>query len=302
MSDPVEPPKDEFLRREEVSAFWDQARAGRGEDQETGYLGDEWPPSLALDRFAGEWRRVTDWLDRYQVPRGACLDVGCGTGLWLEHLAGRFERAEGIDLSQEMVASAQARLARRGLSHCAVSQASITDLEANRGRYDLIFVGGVLMYLNDDAVAPTVARLRDLLSPGGVIILRESTHLGRTRYRDQPLAPGLFADPAAARPPYRAVYRPPRVYAELLAAQGLVVRHTERNRAYKLADITEAVLKAWNRAARGGLGRDRARAERVAALVHRHRWLFLLPAYFAMRPFARWAWKIDNHFYVCARS
>lgn len=306
-SPPPAPGGAAFLDGAKVAEFWNAARKAADEDQQTGYLQDEWPAALGHDRLRGEWAQVERWLARYQVPRGACLDVGCGSGVWLERLAPRFERAHGIDLSSEMVASARARLARQGLANATVACQGALELPED-ARYDLIFVGGVLMYLNDDVVDGMLAKLSRMLTPGGLLILRESTCAPSPWYRDTPLSPGLFAprpapgQPAPPRPPYFAIYRTPQTYPELAARAQLVVRHQEANRHYKLADLTEGVLRALDRLQRGRLARDRAAAERAARWIYRLRAVLLVPAYHLLRTLAPRAWRLNNHWYLCARG
>jgi 2-polyprenyl-3-methyl-5-hydroxy-6-metoxy-1,4-benzoquinol methylase len=292
-------PKRDFLDPSRVAEFWNQARRGADEDQQTGYLQDEWPAALAQRRLEGEWAQVRRWLDAHRVPRGACLDVGCGVGAWLERFAARFDHAEGIDLSSEMVASAKARLQQLGFANVDVSCRSALDLPDDR-RYDFIFVGGVLMYLNDDVVEEMVGKLRRMLSPGGLLLLRESTSTPRTWYRDTPLSPGLFAKPGASRPPYYAIYRTPPSYREMAERQALAVVRWVPNRHYKVADLTESWLTRLNWLLRGRLARRRASAERAARWIHRLRWLTLLPQYYLTRTFAPRTWRINNYWYLCA--
>ena len=287
-----------FLDTSKVAEFWNQTRKQAEEEQQTGYLQDEWPSALGANRLRGEWAQVSRWLDELEVPRGACLDVGCGSGVWLERLAPRFARAHGIDLSSEMVESARAHLARKGIGNATVECQGATELP-DTARYDLIFVGGVLMYLNDDVVAEMVAKLRRALTPRGLLILRESTSSPEPWYRDTPLSPGLFADPAQPRPPYFAIYRTPDTYPELASAQGLTVLHRRANRDYKLADQTESVLRFWDKLRGGALSRDRALAERAAQRIYQLRHLLLLPAYYLTLWFFSRSWKINNHWYLC---
>ncbi len=222
-----------FLDTERVAAFWDDARKQADQDKQSGYLQDEWPTALGMNRFAGEWKLVSRWLDAYDVPRGACLDVGCGVGLWLEYLAAKFERADGIDLSSEMVASTAKRLAH--VENVRVTVQGVADLPADR-RYDFIFVGGVLMYVNDEQVDGVIAKLASMLTPNGLLVFRESTARGKTWYRDTPLQPGLFADREKPRPPYFAIYRPPELYPQLIERTELAVVRSEPNKLYKVAE------------------------------------------------------------------
>jgi SAM-dependent methyltransferase len=289
-----------FLSAAEVEAFWDGARRDARPDQATGYLTDAWPAEVAARRFAGELRALDRWLRRFGVRRERCLDVGCGTGAWLEELAARFTHAEGIDLSAEMVASARARLAAHGIANARVAHVGIADLPAaaERDRYDLIFVGGVLMYLDDDALADVLARLRRLLAPGGVLLLRESTYTGRTRYRDKPLSRGLFGDAARATRPYRAIYRPLGEYRRRLARAGLVVEATRANTSYLRAEVASGELLAIDRVTFGALRRSPRRAEAAARWLHRLGALALWPAVL-VRPVIAFAWRLANHWIVC---
>ena len=287
-----------FLDTKRVAEFWDDARKSADEDKQSGYLQDEWPTALGMNRFAGEWKLVASWLDRYAVPRGACLDVGCGVGIWLEELAQRFERADGIDLSAEMVASTAKRLAH--LPNVQVSVQGVNDLPADR-RYDFIFVGGVLMYVNDELVEGVIAKLASMLNPGGLVVFRESTANGQTWYRDTPLQPGLFADRTQPRPPYFAIYRTPDSYPQLIAKQSLVLVRTQPNKLYKLADVTETWLKLIDKLTLGRLARRRDSAERAARWLHALRYLTLVPHYYLVWLFARRSWRLNNYWYVCAR-
>jgi SAM-dependent methyltransferase len=288
----------DFLDTAKVAEFWNQARKKAEEEQQTGYLQDEWPRALGANRLAGEWAQVARWLEEHDVPGGACLDAGCGSGVWLSRLAPRFARAHGIDLSSEMVESARAHLARAGIGNATVECQGAMELPDD-ARYDLIFVGGVLMYLNDDVVGEMLAKLRRMLTPRGLLILRESTSSPRPWYRDTPLSPGLFADRSQPRPPYFAIYRHPKTYRALAAEHGLALVKSQPNQHYKLADLTEATLRLWNWIAGGKLARDRQRAERAAQRIHQLRHLLLLPRYWLVRALAPWAWKINNHWYLC---
>ena len=294
---------DGFLKRDDVEGFWDGITQGSAESQQTGYLTPDWPDALGINRFRGEWKQVSRWMRGYGVARGTCLDVGCGTGLWLQHLAPRFERAEGVDISAEMVARAQALLTASGTTNATVRCASVVDLAAQaQQRYDLIFVGGVLMYINDEDLAEVIQSLRAMLADGGLLVVRETTHRGATRYRDTPLLPGLFAEPDARGRPYYAIYRERHIIRDALAANGLRVRRWGANRHYKVSDLTEGQLGTVNKLLGGKLRSDRARAETWARRLYRLRWLTTLPYYYVCHATRLPAWRLENHWFVCSRS
>ncbi|HEY7105445.1 MAG TPA: class I SAM-dependent methyltransferase [Acidimicrobiia bacterium] len=63
--------------------------------------------------YAGEVDEIVELVDARVPGAQSVLDVGCGTGAHLEHLATRYERAEGIEASPRMIE--EATIARPGL-------------------------------------------------------------------------------------------------------------------------------------------------------------------------------------------
>jgi S-adenosylmethionine-diacylgycerolhomoserine-N-methlytransferase len=75
-------------------------------------------------------------IERLDVPTaGSVLEVGCGTGRNLVHVARRHPSAHlfGVDISSEMLKSATASIARKGLGrHIRLAQADATSFDAGR--------------------------------------------------------------------------------------------------------------------------------------------------------------------------
>ncbi|MQG77006.1 MAG: class I SAM-dependent methyltransferase, partial [SAR202 cluster bacterium] len=108
------------------------------------------PPRSAAYRLKVENETMRDWLDGVP-PSGTVLDVGCGAGSWVEKLAQRYASVVGVERSGQMVEAAKERVAH--LSNAQILKGDVrTDLP--EGPFDLIFLGGMCMYLNDaDVVA-----------------------------------------------------------------------------------------------------------------------------------------------------
>jgi SAM-dependent methyltransferase len=96
------------------------------------------------------------WILR-QLPPGArtALDVGCGTGNLLRALGTRVRQVDGIDRDPAMAAAAGARVA------------DLLDLPA-RPAYDVVTSVAVLHHL---PLRPALTRLRDLVRPGGRLLV-----------------------------------------------------------------------------------------------------------------------------------
>ena len=107
-------------------------------------------------------------LTRALLPRGGrVLDVGCGTGFFIESLmAGDGPPIEGWGLDAEPLAVSMCR--ERGLTR--VHQGSAGDLQAvAEQRFDLIYMLDVLEHLDDDQQA--LREATRLLAPGGRIVV-----------------------------------------------------------------------------------------------------------------------------------
>ena len=96
------------------------------------------------------------------------IDLGCGTGRWLERLALRSPRSlVGIDFSAEMLQVAKRKLA----GNVRLTLADCESLSLYRASIDFILSSFVASYLDD---LPSAAKqMRRILRPGGSILLTD---------------------------------------------------------------------------------------------------------------------------------
>jgi ArsR family transcriptional regulator len=99
------------------------------------------------------------------------LDLGTGTGRILELVAPRAERAVGVDLNNEMLALARARVEKAALRHVQVRRGDLFQLPYADQSFDLITVHQVLHYLEDPSAA--VAEAARVLKPGGKLVIAD---------------------------------------------------------------------------------------------------------------------------------
>ncbi len=171
------------------------------------------PASAARYRLSKEIRTINDWLDSV-CGSGRVLDVGCGAGAWVEIFARRYQAVIGIERSSLMVQAARKRVA--DLPNAEVFEGDGRD-NLPEGPFEMIFLGGLCMYLTDADVVALLHSLKDRLSEGGSIILREST-----------VRQGV----SLARGEYQAVYRSVRTYQQLFEDAGLFSVEVRRNYGY----------------------------------------------------------------------
>jgi SAM-dependent methyltransferase len=95
------------------------------------------------------------------------LDVGCGTGLHLEHLVRRFAHVEGCDVSSAML-----RIARRRLPGVRLTRADMRTLELGHHFDAVVCLFSAIGYVTDRAeLRATWRRLAAHLLPGGVAVV-----------------------------------------------------------------------------------------------------------------------------------
>ena len=96
------------------------------------------------------------------------------------------------------------------------------------GPFDLIFLGGLCMYLNDPDVVAILHSLKDRLTPGASIVLRETT---------------VPQETLTLRGDYQAVYRNVSLYQQLFRESGFPTAEFRRNYAYTSMEIAVELVE-----------------------------------------------------------
>ena len=94
------------------------------------------------------------------------LDVACGTGAHLEHLAGKYE-VEGLDLDPDMLA-----VARERLPDAAFHQGDMSSFDLDQ-RFDAVvcMFSSIGYVKTEDRLRAAIASMARHLEPGGVLVV-----------------------------------------------------------------------------------------------------------------------------------
>ena len=101
-------------------------------------------------------------VERFVQP-GRLLDIGCGDGSFVHHMARNGWDATGLDFS-----SSALEFARRSRNGGRFLQGSLDDYDFQPGRFDLITLWQVLEHIGEPR--PLLCRSRELLKPGGLFV------------------------------------------------------------------------------------------------------------------------------------
>lgn len=209
-----------------VGSYWSKAKPSiMGPYMMDGF---GFPSSAGSYRFDAE-RKIVDRLIRTADVNfdGTVLDLGSGVGFWAEYFAQRFGEVVAIEASDPLFEAMRARCSR--YANATLVNDNVLAFRPE-GRYSLIFLGGMLMYLNERDVISLLERVTSFLEPGGVVLCRESTVRKGTVTREGD---------------YQVVYRSPEIYSRLFGECGLSVDHVELNTPYFLMQMGCEFIKKW---------------------------------------------------------
>jgi 2-polyprenyl-3-methyl-5-hydroxy-6-metoxy-1,4-benzoquinol methylase len=131
------------------------------------------------------WRGL---LDRFSVPGGVAIDMGCGTGVFSFYLASKGGQVVAIDGAVDMIRFCEERRDQEGRGNIRFVHARLPHIdEAALPKADLVISSSVVEYIED--LDATLALFSRSLKPGGTLIislpnrLSISRHYERLKYR-----------------------------------------------------------------------------------------------------------------------
>ena len=136
-------------------------------------------------------------LDKYAVPGGTAIDMGCGTGVFSLYLAAKGAQVVGVDGAAEMVAFCNERRLERHLDNVRFMQGRLPTIdESGLSPADLLISSSVVEYVPDlDATLTLFARL---VKPGGTLIVSMPNASSVSRWYER-LRYRLTGEPAIYR-------------------------------------------------------------------------------------------------------
>lgn len=114
-------------------------------------------------------RRAAFFVEHAQLrPGRRALELGCGTGVFLERTARSGAAILGIDLSVDLLAKARQRLA--ALDNVGLARGDVHRLPHRDGTFDAVYGSSILHHLDVEAALAEALRV---LRPGGRIAFTE---------------------------------------------------------------------------------------------------------------------------------
>ena len=143
---------------------------------------------------------------------GRVLDLGAGAGQWSFRFSELAEQVVAVEFSQGMLDLAQTEGSRLGIDNVDYVCCSAQEFDVD-GSFDLIFLSGLLIYLNDTDCETLARNCLKLAKPGSQLILRDGTGINE---RFEIL--NKFSSELNAH--YSAIYRTCEQYIDLFERNG----------------------------------------------------------------------------------
>ncbi len=215
------------------------------------------PPQLDYSRVRAYWRRATPsilgpyMMDGFGFPACAgrfrfrreqeavartinglpsscsVLDLGSGVGFWTEYFARRFANVVSVEASPALYSALKDRCSR--YPNVTTWNGDVLSFEPQE-KFGLVFLGGLLMYLDEHDVRVLLERFAPSLESGGLVLCRESTVRRGTKM---------------LRGEYQVVYRSVETYRRIFADAGFDAVSAEANPAYICAQMGCELVKKW---------------------------------------------------------
>lgn len=194
-----------------------------------------------------EYPTIFPALERLRRGRGRLidlLDVGCGTGWYLDQLEPLCRERVGIDVSEGMLA-----VARQRLKNTTLKRADGRSLPFFSNRFDAVLCTRVISHLSH--VRPAILEMRKVLSDGGMLILSDVDAGHDYEYTRLPMSGGhVFAD--TFKHPRRDVFREVEDLGFVLDTRALIhldgsVEVMEPRRVSKLSSPIAGWVGIWRK-------------------------------------------------------
>lgn len=133
-------------------------------------------------RWFSEIETLEAELERFD-PRGAVLELACGTGLWTRHLVRYADSVTAVDGAPEVLAINRARIERLGATVRYV-QADLFEWEPPAAAFDACVFAFWLSHVPESRFERFWAMVARALAPGGRVLVIDSARSQQSKARD----------------------------------------------------------------------------------------------------------------------
>jgi cyclopropane fatty-acyl-phospholipid synthase-like methyltransferase len=178
----------------------------------------EQDPEYLKLKIKDETEKVFGWLPDIKGKR--ILDLGAGVGQWSFRFSARMAGlVTAVEFTKSLANIGIEEIRRRQCTNVEFIVSLAEQFHSNE-TYDIIFISGLFVYLNDDQAEALIAKLPSLCHPDTIVLLRDGVGVA-SRYEIN----NRFSEHLQAY--YSATYRTREQYQALFEHAGFVLNRTE---------------------------------------------------------------------------
>lgn len=144
------------------------------------------------------------------------LELACGAGRWAFSLAPQLSSYVGVDISAPQIEVALKKSRADNLDNLKFLLGDALAFETQPASFDVVFLGSVCMYSDDETAHKLFDKAHSWLKPGGLLIEHITTIVGDTTYTRQDAT-------------YFAVYRKTKDFITMVTQHGFSFEHDMRS-------------------------------------------------------------------------
>lgn len=203
---------------DKVRQFWERRAGDYGRLQWESVANLEQDEEKLKLKIHEEIAKVTAWLP--SLRGRSVLDLGSGIGQWsLRFCQWGAARVVAVEYVEELGRIACSQAQHQGINNIEFVTSSVEEFETEE-RFDLLFISGLFLYLNDLQLAAVIERLPRLLRPNSLVMLRDSVGIqGRYEIHDR------YSEHLGSN--YSAIYRTRDFFVDAFSQQGLLLEQDE---------------------------------------------------------------------------
>jgi 2-polyprenyl-3-methyl-5-hydroxy-6-metoxy-1,4-benzoquinol methylase len=201
-----------MIDADKVKAFWESRAEKMGEVAFESIVNLEEDQEALAEKIRVETDVVFTYLG--DISGKSIVDLGAGIGQWAFRFQERGARlVTAVEYASNLVRIGREEASRRGVQSIEFIESPAEQFTAEQ-RYDIVYISGLFVYLNDNQVDALMANLHDMLVPGGLLLLRDGTGVPDRYEINQKMSDHLGLE-------YSAIYRTRDEYLDLFARIGL---------------------------------------------------------------------------------
>lgn len=206
-----------MIDKDKVKAFWDARAATYGSLDFNSIANLEQDPEHLALKVQLESEKVFGYLG--SVEGKSIVDLGAGVGQWafrfVEHNAAQ---VTAVEYSAELAAIGAREAENRKVGNLKFVVSPAEDFSGTE-RFDIVFISGLFVYMNDDQAEKLVKHLPKLCDRDTTLLLRDGTGVAGRHEINNRLSQHLQTN-------YSATYRTIEQYRALFEGQGFsLLRH-----------------------------------------------------------------------------